>query len=418
MALGQANTERTPEINRGYLHHIRVWSGAGVQSRWKALRDRLCSGNVLRGVLFPLAILTAAILRIALGILARRRPPLASPLHRSALEYVDTLVTQYPLHLYPVVAKALELAYLRSRLAALSDRPSRILEIAIGEGTLSARVFGAGAPSVTGIDLNPYSLHKASRLPHVARAIVADGLNPPVRPGTFDLLLATNFLHHVSQKDLAIANWSRLAERLLFNENTPSWASGWAVPYLLRRIGFASFATRRAHAIALQSLQHLEHLATLERRVRSSCDLLERTSFMSERTFFLASIFSFLMRCYGPPTPPLLKRWSLGPLRGCVVPLTAALARRLIEFDAQADRSSDTFVMFLCRSRDWHGNDTRADLLCPNCRAVLDAGDGCPDCGAHFSRRDGMLFLLPKELEMVAGAYRSEATQGIPDEHL
>jgi hypothetical protein len=315
------------------------------------------------------------------------------------------------------VAKALELAYLKSRLATLSGNPSRILEVAIGEGTLSARVFGGGGP-VTGIDLNPYSLHKASTLPHVARAIVADGLNPPIRPGTFDLLLSINFLHHVSQKDLAVANWSRLAERLLFNENTPYWASGWAVPYLLRRVGFASLAARRAQAIALHSLQHLEHLPTLERHIRASCDLLERTTFMSERTFFLASIFSFLMRCYGPPTPHVLKRWSLGPLRSCVLPLTAALARRLIEFDAHADRSSDAFVMFLCHSRNWHREVSRADLLCPSCRAALDASDGCPQCGSRYPRQDGMLFLLPPEFATVAGAYRTDAARSIPDEHL
>jgi hypothetical protein len=411
-------SDQSTEINRGYLEHIRAWSGARIGSRWRTLKDRLFFGNELRVALFPLTLMASALLLLALRLSNRwHGRNVGSPLHRQALDHVESFIQQYPLHVYPIVAKALELAYLRDRLSRARDRNPRILEVAIGEGSMSARLFGDGQ-RVTGIDLNPYSLLKASVLPHVDRAIVCDGLNPPLRPGTFDLLLSVNFLHHVSQKELTVTNWSRLAEVLLITENTPYWASSWTVPYLLRRLGLRALAARRTRAIVRHGLQFLEDAATLEHRIERSCDILERVSFMSERTFFLCSILSFLMRCYGPPTPPLLKRWSLGPLRRLVLPLTAALARRLVVFDAYQHRPTDTFVMFLCRSRDWRQVGSGNDLICPTCRAELDLHDRCEQCGHRYSRIDGMLFLLPRDLQSVSRDYRPAVSLSLSAEHL
>jgi len=256
VAPGSVQTEPGAEINRGYLHHIRAWSGAQARSRWTALKNRLFFGNELRAALFPLALLAGLLLLLALRrARSRGRGPIASPVHRQALAHLDAFIRQYPLHLYPILAKALELAYLKERLAAEAAGDSCVLEVGIGEGTLSARLFGGGL-RVTGIDLNPYSLLKASTLPHVARAIVGDGLDPPIHPGTFDLLLSVNFLHHVSQKEAVIANWARVAAVLLFNENTPFWASGWTVPYLLRHLGLRTLAARRARAVHRTGEEH------------------------------------------------------------------------------------------------------------------------------------------------------------------
>lgn len=51
-------------------------------------------------------------------------------------------------------------------------------------------------------------------------------------------------------------------------------------------------------------LQHLQSVEAVTELVGRHCEIADRVSFVSEKTFFYASLFSCLMRCYGPPTPP------------------------------------------------------------------------------------------------------------------
>ena len=194
------------EINRGYLEHIR--SGlSGIKSLvwWKKVKTRLFFGNELRLLLLPILLLVGKLfifrLRRSLGVY---RSDLPSDLHRRALGYVDSFIEQYPMHLYPILAKSFELAFLIPYFKETEENRSEIVEVAIGEGTLSKRLF-TGGQRVTGVDLNPYSLVKAAKFPHVARAIVGDGLNPPLQAGSFELLISNNFLHHVTQKEKTIS---------------------------------------------------------------------------------------------------------------------------------------------------------------------------------------------------------------------
>jgi hypothetical protein len=404
----------TTEINRGYLDHIRRSSrpSANFGARLRALGRR-----VLQVVLVPVSFLVAGALIVGLRLAHVARPAVTkSPLHDEALAFVDRLVEQYPMHLYPLVAKALELAYVNRRLNAILKPESRVLEIAIGEGTLSARLF-TGRARVTGVDLNPHSLAKAARLPHVERAIVGDGLHPPVRPGAFDLLLSLNFLHHITDKQTTVANWTSLARVALFNENTTYWATSWTVPFVLRRIGAVGLADRRARAIELHSLQHLKDRLTLDREIGDVAHVRESVSFVSARTFFLCGLFSFLMLCYGPPTPAILKRLFLGPLRPLAIPLTASLARLLIAFDAGADRTKDTFVFYECDGQTVESGPFATDLLCPRCSAGLK-GDACDGCGARYGTADGMLFLLPPQFAYVFDDYVRHEAVPVPAEHL
>ena len=196
----------TTEVNRGYLDHIR--RSSRPSARFGA-RVRSFGRRALQVVLLPVGFLLAGGLIVALRLRqANRSLAIGSPLHDEAIAFVDSLVEQYPMHFYPVVAKALELAYVKRRLDAVLDGERRVLEIAIGEGTLSARMFAGRASRVTGLDLNPHSLAKAARLPHVERAIVGDGLHPPVGAGAFDLLLSLNLLHHITDKRTTVANWT------------------------------------------------------------------------------------------------------------------------------------------------------------------------------------------------------------------
>jgi uncharacterized protein YbaR (Trm112 family) len=291
-----------------------------------------------------------------------------------------------------------------------------VIEVAIGEGTLSARVFGT-RKRVTGLDLNPQSLVKAARLPHVERAIVSDGLQPPVRNGAFDVLLALNFLHHVTDKRTAVANWTSIARVSLFNENTTYWASSWTVPYLLRRLGFVRAAHGYAKRIESFSLQHLLDRPALSREIGAVAQVREESSFLNERTFFLCGLFSFLMLCYGPPTPAVLKSLVLGALRPLALPLTASLARQLLAFDAEQDRERDTFVFFECDGTIRDFQSGKGDLVCPRCRAELTASI-CSQCGAKYPTVDGMLFLLPPRFADVFDDYAQHEAHPMPAEHL
>jgi ubiquinone/menaquinone biosynthesis C-methylase UbiE len=406
------------EINRGYLDHIRRWSGKRPKLSYGAIKRKLLFNNLLRLLLLPFLLLTGPLFIISLRASLRRKTnSRESLLHQQALAYPESFVDQYPLHLYPLVAKALELAYLKKRLAGLLDEQMKVVEVAIGEGTLSARLFKP-EPRVTALDLNPYSLVKALKLGHVDRAIVCDGLHPPLQKGSYDLLISNNFLHHVTQKESAIASWSQVAGRILFNENTPFWASGWTVPYLLKKIGLDGPAARRARKIKAHSIQHLESKSALEQLVRKYGEIEDQASFMSERTFFYCSLFSFFMRCYGPPTPPLLKKAFLGPLRLLIIPMTIKLAELLISFDAYQDRATDTFVFFSYKSKLFRPMTKDQGLLCPRCEGSLNSEHRCERCGTAYSFKDGMLFLLPEEFDYIAREYSSEVAASIPAEHL
>ena len=368
--------------------------------------------------MLPGLFVSAFLMLLGLGVSLVFRRARPSRLHTEAVSCVPHFIEQYPFHLYPVVAKSLELAYLREQLRRLEPKTRRIVEIAIGDGTFSARLFPAGS-SVTGLELNPYSLVKALRFPHVARAIVADGLNPPLRAGAFDLLVSFNLLNHVTKKEATIDAWANAARFLLFTENSPSWATGWPVPHMARRLGLGRYAERRAREIAASHMQQLDTVDALTRRLDAleGIERVARESFMSERTFFRSSIFSFLMRCYGPPTPARLKKLFLGPLRWCALPLTQKLAELLIRRDALEDRSDDTFVAFLYQSRRARGGDEGPDLVCARCRSPLEGAE-CPRCGTRYERSDGMLFLLPDEMRFIADEYNSEHAAKIAAEHL
>jgi methyltransferase family protein len=416
-ALRAVNAQAPDEINRGYLAHFRRWSGSRAGAPVSSFGWRLVYGRLARVLTLPfLPFVTLFVLVRVKLLLAFAKRFTASDLHERALDHVDEFVEQYPLHLYPIVAKALELAYLKDSLSRVLTKDSKVLEVAIGDGTLSKHVFGAGR-QITGVDLSPYSLSKAVPMPHVRRAVVGDGLNPPFRLGAFDLLLSNNFLHHVTQKTSTLANWSRLATLLLFNENTPYWASGWTIPYLLRRVGLERMAARSARTYERHSLQALEPAGALTTYAEQAGQVLERTSFLSERTFFYCSLFSFSLRCTGPPTPSSWKALALGPLRAIVLPLTRTLARLLIRFDACQDRSTDTFVVFLCRTSQ-RRDSADDDLRCAVCGAALGPGLHCLSCGEHYPSKDGMVFLLPRELQHVFQDYRSEAGAAISAEHL
>lgn len=417
------------EINLGYVDHVRSLNqgvhgsgDVGTEPRSLRLRFGLWRYGILNRFVLP-ALMTVGVISLGLALAVWLRLVLFVKRHKSSrfteasLGCVDEFLTQYPFHLYPIVCKAFELACLDDHIPGLLKQHNRFVEIAIGEGTLSARVFRNNA-SVVGLDLSPYSLKKASEKPHVRQAVVCDCLAPPVREGSFDVLIANNFLHHVTHKEETLARWSRLAAKAVFNENSPTWASGWPVPYLLKRFGRKEQAQRAADEIEKLSLQSLESKQALDAYVSRSYDILESVSYLSERTYFYCGLFSWMMRCYGPPTPPNLKQLFLTKLRWLALPLTADVAKLLIRYDQHQDRSTDSFISYVCKSRNYVPAGEGNYLLCPDCRRELNSANRCIDCGKHYSSTDGMLFLLREELADLQQGYSHELSLQIPKEHL
>ena len=411
--------DREPN-RRGYLDQFRRWSrppaSAGLRLR---LRVEAVLRLVLQVIFIPAVLLTALIMVLYLRLSApTKRSLFPSSIHDEASAFVADLAKQYPFHLYPLVAKALELAYLKRHFgpSRRGGTERRVVEVAIGEGSLLARLFGDWT-QITALDLNPHSLSFAAKLGHVGRAIVCDGIQPPLRAASFDVLLSVNFLHHVTDKKSAVANWGRIARTLVFNDNTPYWASGWTVPQVLKRLGMGGLAARAARRIERQSLQHLVGRSTLDGELGAVCEVAESASFFSERCFFYCSLFSFFMRCYGPPTPALLKRIFLGPLRRIAIPLTKTLALLLLKFDQRQGRETDTFVFYVCRSREPAMDSNDEGLLCPGCRSPL-LGTRCEACGASYPVADKMLFLLPKRWAYLFDDYVSAVATPVSAEHL
>jgi ubiquinone/menaquinone biosynthesis C-methylase UbiE len=417
------------EINLGYVDFLRRQNQGGKRSpnatperRTLRLRFGLWRHAVFNTVILPtlrtLGLLVVGStfeiwLRVSLYV-TRSRP---TQLTNAAIDCVDKFVAQYPFHLYPIVCKAFELACLSHELSNL-NKDTSIVEVAIGEGTLSARVFPEHV-SVVGLDLSPYSLKKASQKTHVRQAIVCDCMAPPIRPGSFDVLVANNFLHHVTHKEATLAVWSRIAKKTFFNENTPYWASCWTVPYVLKKLGRKESAARVASQIERDLLQSLESKETLDTIINRHYKILRSVSYMSEHTFFYCSIFSYLIGSYGAPTPSWMKDLSRSRYLGwLIVPLTIDLAKLFIRYDQYQDRTRDAFISYSCESRNYVPDTLENPLACPDCGAALTISNECIACVREYTYKDGMLFLLAKELKDLQLEYSHEISAQTPEEHL
>jgi len=117
--------------------------------------------------------------------------------------------------------------------------------------------------------------------------------------------MSNNFLHHITRKKETLEHWSSIARYALFNENTNYWAEGWYKPYFLNSLGLKRAAKKAAGQIANQSLQSLWRSVDLGMLVRQFYKTQREESFFHEKVFFLSSICSALLFCYGPPTPEL-----------------------------------------------------------------------------------------------------------------
>ena len=393
------------DINQGYVQFIRAISlkvAAQRRGMFSAIRTSAASVvfNSLRLSFLPLLFVYGLVLVTVMKITFLFRGQRELPgFHRKAVENVSEFITQYPMHLYPIIAKSMEMVFLQRNIRQVASRMKRgIVELAIGEGTFSNRIFSNDVELV-GFDLNPYSLIHTRRYKHIAKRIISDCRNPPIGAGGASFIVCNNLLHHITDKENTIKNWAQMAPYAMFNENTNYWASGWVKPYVLKLMGLHDEAEKEMKHLEKHSLQTLWKKEELRTLICRYYDIEEELSFFNEKVFFLAAICSALLLCYGPPTPYLQKR-VMNRLFGPISRLfTYQMAKLLIEYDAALPREKDTFICWLVRSKavteDRVGDDVA--LVCPDCREILQ-DNKCRHCHRVFEEKAGMLFLLPKEL--------------------
>jgi len=415
---------REKDINRGYVGFIKSVSSISEGKKKRTLGSFLAFFGHLVGIALklssiPLLYLYEILLIIWIRckfLLFAKRP--LSPLHQKALHYVPEFISQYPMHLYPVIAKSLEMAFIKENIERITqDLRGEVVELAIGDGTFSRRIFSE-KNRVVGFDLNPYSLTQVKKYAHVKQRVVADCLNPPIGPGGASLIVCNNFLHHVTNKEETLKNWASIARYALFNENTNYWAEGWLKPHLLKSIGIRWAAQKAAGQISARSLQILWERPRLGILVRQFYEIQREESFFHEKVFFLSSICSALLFCYGPPTPELQKKVMNGIFAPLTKKITYHLAKTLIEYDSILPRDRDVFICWFLESKQLKQNSARdeIELICPDCRERLQ-GNQCMRCHRSFDEIEGMLFLLPKELTQEI-LFKKEKADLLGEEHL
>lgn len=412
------------DINRGYVHFIRSVSSALNKQKGGMIKSfhsfmtnlifNLCKLSLVPFLYFY-GLLLFIFLRIKL-LLAKNKS--LSNLHMEATENVSQFISQYPMHLYPIIAKSMEMVFLKKNIRQVVSKVKEgIVELAIGEGTFSSRIFSSD-DKLVGFDLNPYSLIHTKRYKHITKRVVADCRNPPIGFCGASFIVCNNFLHHITDKENAIKSWAKIAPYAIFNENTIYWASGWVKPFTLKLVGLNNAAKKETRHMEEHSLQTLWKKEELRSLINQYYDIYEEVSFFNEKAFLLSAVCSALLFCYGPPTPEIQKR-VMNSLFGPITKLfTYHIAKTLIEYDAILPRDRDTFICWLVKSKaigeDFRSGDV--NLVCPDCRELLQ-DNKCHRCDRTFEEKDGMLFLLPKELAEEI-SYSDNQPNSLREEHL
>lgn len=380
------------DINKGYIDSIGKKLKRKINIKLILNRGPL---HFLRLLFTPFLFLYGILLIIFLEIkLANKKS--FSIHHQIAIEYVDEFVSQYPCHLYPVIAKSMELAFIKSNIEKLSSNvKGEISELAIGEGTLSRKIFSEDR-KVIAFDLDPYNLIHTKNYKHISKRIIADCINPPIAYTPF--ILSNNFLHHISNKDNTLFNWSKIAPYALFNENTPYWASGFFKPYFLKLLGFKKSSQKIAKKTEKKSLQSLLEEKKLKHLIRKYYEIIKEVTFINEKVFFLSAIFSSLLLCLGPPTPRFQKKLLNGLFGPISKHITSNVAKLLIKYDSFLPRDKDTYISWVVKSKFVESVSNKTILICPDCRNIIN-NNKCKECNKSFKEYYNMLFLLPKELE-------------------
>jgi len=353
-----------------------------------------------RLLLLPVAFFVSLILIAFLKVKVRGRTGSIEALHLGAIDHVDDLAEQYPLSLYPILYKSIQISYLKQELKNRFASNARFLEMAIGEGSLSRRFFSPDA-NVVALDINTRALRRSAKLPHVKDAIICNIMNCPLKPGSFDAVVSNNFLHHVTDKERVLGIWAGLAPAAMFNECTDEWKLAWPAPYALNALGFKEWSARRAARVEDKFHNTFLPADVVDAKVQTHHQIARRVSYLSKPVMSLCFLFCVLQRANGPLTGEdarVILSLCRGLLRPLVMPATRELARLLIVWDALCDRSRDAYVSYTLTNPAFKKAEGKGYLRCPNCFGDLGDDPECSVCDIKYERICGMLFLLPREL--------------------
>ena len=362
---------------------------------------------VQRLLLLPVAYLVSVVLIVWLKLKVQTRKSSINALHLGAIDHVDELAEQYPLSLYPILYKSIQISYLKQELKDRLAADARFIEMAIGEGSMSRRFFPPDA-NVVALDINTRALRRAATLPHVKDAIICNIMNCPVKPGSFDAVVSNNFLHHVTDKERVLQLWAELAPHAIFNECSDEWKFAWPGPYVLEALGFKDWAARRAARVEDKFNNTFLPADVVDAKVQTHHDIARRESYLSKPVLSLCFLFAVLQRANGPLTGEdarVILSLCRGLLRPLVMPATRELARLLIVWDALRNRTEDAYISYTITSRNFRKAEGAGYLLCPNCAQDLGEVPECSACGIKYERICGMLFLLPRELSHVQTSF-------------
>ncbi len=417
------------EINENYLRGARGQASDAPPSRAKGLFLRLANGPLfklltapLRVVLHLIAYLLLALYALMLIALVRLYRLCSSRAEtynaEEASRRVGEFVQQYPFHLYPVIAKNLELYFLSEAKVAQSKS---VVELAIGDGSLSRRVFEGSDAAVFAFDIYPEYLDKVDH-DNVRLRVIADCRNPPIIGNGNLTILSNNFLHHVTEKAPVIKNWASKAGTIVFSENTTSWAYGKSSIYCLKSLGFDRAARKRADAFSRTAWQTLLDAESLDRLVSRSAPIMKRYSFYAEFTHFLSMNFSWIFDvfvtppfelCFGPPTPASFLRMfnGGGVLSRLMWYLTERTAVELIHLDSMLGRDRDAFILYVCAGAVATQTEVDGviDLECVECGGRLKE-HRCTSCDHEYQLINDMLFLT-KDANEIADRYDIEQSR-------
>jgi hypothetical protein len=397
----------THEVNRGYFDYV-----VNLKNKIGLYKNGTRLLLLPRLLLFPIILLYAVALWAALS--ATRRLSYQRRLNDDVLsraEAMTAFVEQYPFHYYPILAKGYELMLLRDLMKQHQVDPSNLVEFAVGEASLSHRVFEGVQSAVIGCDLNPYSLLQCKKYAHFKALVVADVTDPPLVPGTVDCLLSMNFMHHVSQKREVLSRWSLVAERAIFNENTNFWASASCWSSLLRMLGLKQAAAQAAKAQELASHQSLLAEDEIDTMVSENYSILERFKFIDRSTMLLSNISSwFMIGVYGPPTPEVIKKISK-PFRE----LAKAVTKELYLWDQSRDRKHDVFLLYFGKSIHFRRQEDEPHFVQPGKSGSFSLEQARQK---NLPCKDGMVFLLADEHQSIFGAYDAKTRAEVAHQHL
>ena len=405
------------EINTGFIDFIKKITPAFVAPHPLTFKRKI-KNIVAYFLLFSYSILLKLFIEVYL-FFVRKKP---SYDYRKACNYTAEFVRQYPFHLYPIIAKSLEHYFLEHEI--MIHNYKKIIEIAIGEGSFSKRIFDHTDVSIYAFDINPYFIDKVN-FNNVKMKIVSNCLRPPIPNDSSIPILSNNLFAHITDKESVLQNWSRKTSRIIFNENTVYWASGETTIYIANFLGLTKIAEKRRKELVNQSLVYLLDIPTLDKIISKNTRIDKKFSFYTEFVHFLAMNYSFIYNvivqpCVGPPTPETFKRqFSKGGILSKLMwSLTKSVADSMIHLDSIMPRDKDSFVYYDCLGNiDKEKMFYDFKLSCVKCSGLIE-NNKCTICDKKYNIVNDMLFVLDDNLEEIEKKYNIEVSKIISKEHL